>query len=116
MKTVHLVGCIKRDVMRWVNRYSSGKDIDLSDWYCGMTHVDDYAELEKYINRKGVPEIFFRRWLANDLTGSYEVLRFFVKNGMRSNPVKGNPKDNTRFIFVFKVHPRVLDDILKILG
>jgi hypothetical protein len=116
MKTVYLIGCVKRDVMRWVQKYSSDGPIDLSAWYCGITHNNDFSKLDEYLKSKGITDFYFRRWLSNDLTASNEILSFFIKNGMKTKPIKGKPHDATRYVYVFKFNPKILDDVLSILS
>jgi hypothetical protein len=116
MKTVYLIGCVKRDIMRWVQRYSSENPVDLTGWYCGITHNDDSSKLEKYLSQKGNTNICFRRWLANDLTASNEILSFFVKKGMKSKVMKGKPNGQIKYVYVFKVNPKILDEVLEKIG
>jgi len=80
MKSVHLVGCVKRDIMRWVKKYSAEDKYDLSEWYCGITHQDDLEKLNKYLSDNNINALFFRRWLSNDLNASYEILSFYIKH------------------------------------
>lgn len=115
MKTIHLVGCVKRDIMRWVARNSTSGAVELSNWYCGTTHINDISQLENYLSKKNLPDLHFRKWLTNDVLASLEISKFFIKNGMRNRPPK-EIRPDTRYVYVFKINDAILDDILKIFN
>jgi len=116
MKTMYLIGCVKRDISRWINRHSSGNAVDLSTWYCGITHHTDTSRLDVLMKEKGNHELHFKCWLANDLIASQEILSFFIKNGMVNKPIKGKLNSQTKFVYVFKIHPQLLDDVINLLS
>jgi hypothetical protein len=102
--------------MRWVQRYSPTEPVDLSNWYCGITHNSDYSKLDEYLKSKGITDFHFRRWLSNDLIASNEILSFFIRNGMRTKPLKGKPHEATKYVYVFKYNPKILDEVLSIIS
>lgn len=116
MKTIYLVGCVKRDISRWVVRYTTEGPVDLSKWYCGITHVENTSKLDSYLEKKGSQNLYFKRWLANDPIASQEILSFFIKNGMINRPIKGKLNVQTRYVYVFKIQPAVVDDIIELLS
>ena len=116
MKTMYLVGCVKRDISRWITRHSLGKHADLSAWYCGISHTNDTSKLEEYLKKKGITELYFKCWLANDLMASQEILTFFIKNGMKNKTVKGKVNNQTKFVYVFKIHPQIVDEVIDLMG
>ena len=110
------MGCIKRDVVRWVQKYSNGNSVDLSVWYCGVTHRDDFAPLDDLLKKKGVSDICYRRWFANDPNAAQKIVDFFVKNGMKTKPSKGNIRDEARFVYIFKGQSQVADEVMGLLS
>jgi len=102
--------------MRWVQKYSPKTGVDLSSWYCGMTHKEDYSKLEEYLKAKGIADFCFRRWLSNDLISSTEIMSFFIRNGMKNKPFKGKPKEEIKYVYVFKVNPKILDEVLPLIN
>lgn len=116
MKTVYLIGCIKRDVMRWVQKYSNDSNVDLSAWYCGITPQSDIDGLEKLLQHKGIKSICYRRWFANDANAAQEIVGFFAKNGMKTKPLKGGVRNEAKFIYIFKSQPSVNEEIIGWLG
>lgn len=116
MKTVYLMGCIKRDVVRWIQKYSNGDVAELNAWYCGVTHVKDFAPLEKFLKNKGITNVYYRRWFANDANAAQEIVGFFAKNGMKTKPFKGNVRSEAKFIYIFKDQDKVTDEIVGLLS
>lgn len=116
MKTIYLIGCVKRDISRWVIRHSPQGSANLTQWYCGITHVENTSKLESYLEKKGHRDVHFKRWLTNDLAASQEILSFFIKNGMVHKPPKGKPNVLTRFVYVCKIQPPIIDEVIDLLG
>jgi hypothetical protein len=116
MKTVYLVGCIKRDIIRWVQKNSNGNSKDLSEWFCGMTHVSDNAVLDGILKAKGLSDVCYRKWFANEVMAAQEIVGFFGKNGMKIKQTKGTARPDARFVYVFKNDQNIADEIVGLLG
>jgi len=102
--------------MRWVNRNTLEGALDLSVWYCGVTHVNNSPLLEQFLKKNEGQNIYFRKWLANDSAAAIEIQKFFIKNGMQTRPpAKGELKPDIRFVFTFKTNPLMTDELLKFL-
>jgi hypothetical protein len=116
MKTVYLIGCIKRDVMRWVHKYSPENKVDLSEWCCGLTHFSDFTLVDKMLMDKGFANFHYRHWYANDGSAAHEIIGFYVKNGMKTKPPKGGYKNNAKYFFIFRAQPKTMEEILVLLS
>jgi hypothetical protein len=116
MKTVYLIGCIKRDVIRWVQKYSNSKSVDLSAWYCGVTDQNGFAELDQLLKKKGISDLYYRRWFANDPNAALEIVGFFVKNGMKTKPLKGGIRNEARFVYILKSQPNITEEVIGLLS
>lgn len=116
MKTVYLVGCIKRDIIRWVQKNSNGNSKDLSEWFCGMTHINDNAVLESLLKAKGISDVCYRKWYANEVIAAQEIVGFFGKNGMKTKQVKGTAKPDARFVYIFKNEQNIAEELANLLS
>ena len=116
VKTIYLIGCIKRDVVRWIQKYSPQGNIDLSSWCCGLTHYKDFRAVEKMLAEKGVTDVYYRHWFANDIGAAQEIIGFYVKNGMKTKPVKGGYKSGARYFYIFRADIKSPDDIFSLLS
>ena len=116
MKTVYLIGCIKRDVMRWIHKYSPEKKIDLTLWCCGLTSQKDFSAVNKMLNNKGFDDPCYRHWYANDVHAAQEIIGFYVKNGMKNKAPKGGYKSEAKYFYVFKARAQNIDEIVGLLS
>jgi hypothetical protein len=116
MKPAYLAGYLKRDIIRWINRNSIGNNLNLSDWYCGITNRRDFDELQQYAIGRNVKDLYFRKWDANSNSISHEIELYFTKNGMKNKPQKGNPRVDQVYVFVFNANVAMPDEVLKLIG
>jgi hypothetical protein len=82
---------------------------DGARWYCGITNN---PTKRKQAHRKQHPQMmFFKSFYAYTLDVAHQIEKDLAEYCI-NYPQKGNAKQNSHYVYIFKAHPTLIDKIL----
>jgi predicted GIY-YIG superfamily endonuclease len=83
--------------------------VEYSNWYCGITNNPNARKSGHKTNNNKTPALW-KHFNARSVKISLKIETYFHKKGMLDTDDKGGyDKDNSKFIYIYKKHPTILD-------
>lgn len=106
-------GIIKRDIKRWVSENSV--TVQNWRWYCGITKHSDRTRIVQHIREKGIEGLCWHPWNAGTFENAHEIEVYFSGIGMANAPTTGGATSESKFVYVFKQYPTLIDEFAAFL-
>lgn len=99
---------VKRDIEAWV-LINSNILYDFSRWYCGITN-DPTVRERRHKHKLQLKPYFFISFDAKSKRIARALETSFHIRGMKDTDKHGGAKESSRYIYVYKIRPTILDD------
>ncbi len=98
---------IIKEINCWVDKHSNGW-IDYCNWYVGITNHPPTRRSAHKQNNSSDPHAW-KDWNAKSRRISEAVETYFHDLGMKDYDTKGGAIESSKWIYVYKKHPTLLD-------
>lgn len=85
-------------------------------WYVGITKFKNGERLKQHIAEKKVSGIYYKQLEAGTKIQANLVERHFSNLGTMNAPHAGGAKEDSTTVYIFKIKPNILDNVMKILN
>ncbi len=109
---VDLRKSIKLKINAHLKKNSTGKIIDFSNWYCGITKQSIIARISQHEKARNFIAFFPFSENADHVSNSHDIEVHFHNKGAINDKRLGNATKDSTYVYIFKENPTILD-ILK---
>ncbi|MEI2708292.1 MAG: hypothetical protein V9E96_04640 [Chitinophagaceae bacterium] len=111
------VGAIKRAIEDYIHPNNNRSDLIkvYGNWYVGITN-DAMVRKAQHIKEKSTKALYFNFWDTGNKSTAIEIEKFFHQLGMKDKASIGGAKSDSKFVYVFKLHTTLADDLAHLFG
>ncbi|HAT76217.1 MAG TPA: hypothetical protein DCS19_05075 [Flavobacterium sp.] len=97
-------------IINWVKKNTIIEPADYSRWYVGVTN-NPKVRKQGHKSKFGKEPYCFNPFYARTKNIALEIETYFHQKGMKEKDLKGNVKENSWYVYVFKKNKSFLDKI-----
>lgn len=98
---------ITQDIEAWLNTNST-LFVKYRNWYIGITN-DPAARRLKHKNKLKTDPYFWKSFYTCNVRIASAIETHFHKKGMLESDKKGGVTDDSKYVYIFKKYPTILD-------
>ncbi len=116
-KTPNLI-YLKKKIKNGIKKHIADNSIGVVlyyKWYCGITKHEGITRLKQHIREKKISGLYFMQIDAGTKDNAHEIEVHFSKKGMANKPHAGGAKKDSKYVYVFKISPTWIDELLNFI-